>query len=119
MSNGRLDNKGNIYTTKYASGSSWARPARNILELEQKFQTVYVQSNNLASTQRSLSHHQNDRMDRKIVNIMQKLNSRFNRDAHRARNESIIERLRKKHAHERQMTTVDLPSSPDLIEVTG
>eukprot|EP00353_Schmidingerella_taraikaensis_P001910 CAMPEP_0185598856 /NCGR_PEP_ID=MMETSP0434-20130131/82288_1 /TAXON_ID=626734 ORGANISM="Favella taraikaensis, Strain Fe Narragansett Bay" /NCGR_SAMPLE_ID=MMETSP0434 /ASSEMBLY_ACC=CAM_ASM_000379 /LENGTH=98 /DNA_ID=CAMNT_0028228005 /DNA_START=770 /DNA_END=1066 /DNA_ORIENTATION=- len=50
---------------------------------------------------------------------MQRLNSRFNKDVHKQRNESIIERLRRKHTHERQMTQVNLPSSPDLIEVTG
>ena len=49
MTSGRTDNlTGHSYTSKYASGNSWQRPARNILELEQKFQTVYVQSNNLA-----------------------------------------------------------------------
>ena len=69
-------------------------PARSILELEQKFSKVYVQSSSLVATQRSYSNYYTSNMDKKIVNIMQKLNSRFDPDRHRLKNENIVSSLR-------------------------
>ena len=40
----------------------------------------------------------NSKMDRKINNIMLKLNNRFNKDKHKERNDEIVKRMREKHA---------------------
>jgi len=59
-------------------------------------------------------------MDKKITNIIFKLKTRFNKDAHKARNEEIVKRMREKHAR----MQIDLPmhlmqqySSVDLDDV--
>ena len=124
-SNSNSFSKSRSYATKQnVTEEDWGRPARNIQELEQKFQTVYVQSSVMSQTQRSQSHHFNGHIDRKITNIMQKLNSRFDRHRHKQRNEELVDRLRRKAhfessqrnltcRHDRKATT-----SQDLIAVT-
>ena len=59
-----------------------------------QFSKVYVQSSSLVATQRSYSNYYTSNMDKKIVNIMQKLNSRFDPDRHRLKNENIVSSLR-------------------------
>lgn len=79
--------------------SNIGAPARNILELDRKFQTVYASgTSHMTSTARSRSNHFNSHMDKKITNIIFKLKTRFNRDDHKARNEEIVKRMREKHA---------------------
>lgn len=74
------------------------KTAKNILELDRKFSTVYAQGDTLTQTTRSQSHQVSQRMDRKIVNIMKKIESRFNREAHKQKTEDIIRRMREKKA---------------------
>lgn len=82
------------------------KPARNILELDKKFETVYTTGGNqLTATARSQSHYFNSKMDRKISNIMFKLNTQFNKQTHKERNEEIVKRMRDKH----NRMQVDLP----------
>ena len=108
----------------HRTGDGWrSRPARNIHELETKFATVYGQSSILSATQRSISHNYNSNRDKKIVNIMQKLNSRFDPDRHRQRNDNIFEHLRQKTANlnrNRHTTGMmhTIQASSDLIMVS-
>ena len=107
----------------HRTGDGWSRPARNIHELETKFATVYGQSSTLSATQRSISHNYNSNRDKKIVNIMQKLNSRFDPDRHRQRNDNIFEHLRQKTTNlnrNRHTTGMmhTIQASSDLIMVS-
>ena len=45
-------------------------------------------------------------MDRKIRNIMEKLNSRFDRESHRAKNEEMVSKFRMKAAQRQQQEFV-------------
>ena len=63
---------------------------------------------------RSQSHQINDRVDRKILNIMQRLKSRFDPNAHKAKTEEMVQRMRRKQALEAKF---NVQSSHDLISV--
>ena len=47
-------------------------------------------------------------VDKKILNIVRKLKNRFDIDAHKARNEELIRRMREKHDAENLFNN-DLP----------
>ena len=50
----------------------------------------------MSTTARSQSLQINDRVDKKILNIMQRLKSRFDPNLHKAKNEELIQRMRQK-----------------------
>ena len=72
--------------------------AKTILELDKKFSVMYGKTAQMAMSARSQSHHINDRVDKKILNIMQKLKNRFDPTVHKAKNEELILRMRHKAA---------------------
>ena len=73
-----------------------AKPARNILELDSKFQTVYAQGASLTQTHRSQSFHLTNTLEKKRSNIMSKINTMFDKNNHKKRNEDIILNMRQK-----------------------
>ena len=96
------------------------KTARNILDLDKKFTGMYGSNiNHMSSTARSQSIQVNDRVDKKILNIMHRLKNRFDPDTHRQKNDELVKQMRRKAALQeridKQMRGVE--SSQDLNDV--
>lgn len=83
------------------------RTARNILELDKKYQTIYGQSVMKCETARSLSVGVSREVDQKYKNIMRRMNCKFDALTHRAKNEVIYEKAKKKAAAEKEKKSIE------------
>lgn len=79
------------------NGDKSLKQARNILELESTFTETFGKQASMTTTARQ-SHYMglDGKIDRKILNIIKKLKTRFNPDQHRANNEKMLQRMRVK-----------------------
>ena len=68
------------------------------MDLDRKFSKMYGPAVDMSETARSFqkSNILSDKVDRKILNIIKKVQTRFDYDLHKAKNEELILRMRKK-----------------------
>lgn len=68
------------------------------MDLDRKFSKMYGPVADMSETARSFqkSNILSDKVDRKILNIIKKVQTRFDYDLHKAKNEELILRMRKK-----------------------
>ena len=64
--------------------------AKNILDLNNRFSDIYEQSSSVLTKDQTSTYAFNDKMERKLDNIMQRLKCRFDRETHRANNEKLV-----------------------------
>ena len=68
------------------------------MDLDRRFSKMYGPAAEMSETARSFqaSNVLNDKVDRKILNIIKKVRTRFDYDLHKAKNEELILQMRKK-----------------------
>ena len=68
------------------------------MDLDRRFSKMYPNAAEMSETARSFqkSNVLNDKVDRKILNIIKKVQTRFDYDLHKAKNEELILQMRKK-----------------------
>lgn len=74
------------------------------MELESTFTATFGKTAQMTTTARQTfrSVRHDARVDTKVLNIMKKLQSRFNPDSHKAKNEKLIQHMRMKAALQRE-----------------
>ena len=103
----------NVAHIEHEQATSSIKAAKNILDLDRRFSVEFGQTTSMVATAREFNQTLNfeEMVDKKILNIVRKLKNRFDIDAHKARNEELIRRMREKHDAENLFNN-DLPKQP-------